>query len=185
MRFSPPPLFVFWSHDRCTRMLFISCCNAMPLIRSCSEQTRKSDAQKPQQAPSSSSPARGWKTGCIWWETFSERCHDRCARRRQHSSTEILFSVVLRLSAMALILILFNSLCLMFNSLQRLSDWRLSKQSWVHPSLELVFCGTSPSSLWALYQFDQICSITGCKHQECFFGPSLCAGWWNLQAREH
>lgn len=71
-------------------------------------------------------------------------------------------------TATALILILFNSLCLTFNSLQRLSDWRLSKQSWVHPSLELVFCGTSPSSLWALYQFDQICSITACKHQECF-----------------
>lgn len=68
----------------------------------------------------------------------------------------------------ALILILFNSLCLTFNSLQGLSDWRLSKQSWVHPSLELVFCGTSPSSLWALYQFDQICSITAWKHQECF-----------------
>lgn len=70
---------------------------------------------------------------------------------------------------LVLILILFNSVCLTHNSMQ---VWRVSKQSWAHPSLELVFCGTSPSSLRALYQFDQICSIAGSKYQKCFL-PTL------------
>lgn len=70
---------------------------------------------------------------------------------------------------LVLILILFNSVCLTHNSMQ---VWRVSKQSWAHPSLELVFRGTSPSSLRALYQFDQICSIAGSKYQKCFL-PTL------------
>lgn len=131
--------------------------------------------QQQQQTPNSSSAVSGLKTGCVLgrnvFGTLPWQVREVTAALEDRNPLRCGSQALLR---RALILILFNSLCLTFNSLQGLSDWRLSKQSWVHPSLELVFCGTSPSSLWALYQFDQICSITGCKHQECF-SALLCA----------
>lgn len=87
-------------------------------------------------------------------------------------ASSVLYPAILRGTCavlLVLILILFNSVCLTHNSMQ---VWRVSKQSWAHPSLELVFRGTSPSSLRALYQFDQICSIAGSKYQKCFL-PTL------------
>lgn len=165
MCFSSSSRSVFWSHDTCIRTFFISCivCN---LDLAGMQESRNTESTTNLQLIAASRQLKN-RTG------FGETSFGSVAVSGAWGDGSVTplkppqrgFQVVLR---WALILILFNSLCLTHNSLQGLSDWRLSKQSWVHPSLELVFCGTSPSSLWALYQFDQICSITSRKHQKCF-----------------